>query len=291
MFLNIKRLNKYFFNYFINYYFLKIFVGFPKVMSINSSINYIIKNERSVCRFGDGEFNLIVGQGNGFQDDNAELAIKLKEILKSDLVHCDVAIPGIFSKSNMNFKAKLTWRCLIPSFYKGIYQLLNYEKDYVNSLVTRPYQDLKDKGMSKEIFTSFKLIWENKNILIVEGVGTNFGVGNDLIKNARKVKRILCPSTNAFKKYNEIKKSIEDNFESFDIVLIALGPTATVLTWELAKNNIHCIDIGHLDIEYEWYLLGAKNKIKVKYKNVNELGDNEQSSKNVCKKELLKVIS
>ena len=55
------------------------------------------------------------------------------------------------------------------------------------------------------------------------------------------------------------------------IILIALGPTATVLAYEFCKNGYQALDIGHMDVEYEWYLLKAKRKIDLQYKSVNEV--------------------
>lgn len=46
--------------------------------------------------------------------------------------------------------------------------------------------------------------------------------------------------------------------------------TATVLAYDLAKNGYQAIDIGHIDIEYEWMLMGATEKIPVPGKFTNE---------------------
>jgi hypothetical protein len=42
------------------------------------------------------------------------------------------------------------------------------------------------------------------------------------------------------------------------LILISLGPTATVLAYDLAKLGYWAIDIGHIDNEYEWLKLEAK---------------------------------
>ena len=47
-----------------------------------------------------------------------------------------------------------------------------------------------------------------------------------------------------------IKQKLSKN----KLILIALGPTATVLSYDLYKLGYHVIDIGHADIEYEWFL-------------------------------------
>ena len=52
-------------------------------------------------------------------------------------------------------------------------------------------------------------------------------------------------------------------------------PTATVLAYDLAKEGYWSIDVGHLDLEYEWYLKGeGYSHISNKYNN-EVLGDDE----------------
>ena len=41
-----------------------------KILNIEQSLNKIIKNKASICRFGDGELDIILGGKIGFQDYN-----------------------------------------------------------------------------------------------------------------------------------------------------------------------------------------------------------------------------
>ena len=52
--------------------------------------------------------------------------------------------------------------------------------------------------------------------------------------------------------------------------MIALGPTATVLAFDLYKMGYWALDIGHIDIEYEWMLMNVTEKQKVTGKFTNE---------------------
>ena len=61
------------------------------------------------------------------------------------------------------------------------------------------------------------------------------------------------------------------------LILIALGPTATVLAYDLSKQGYQAIDIGHLDVEYEWFLQSASDKCIIKNKYVNEVDNREVS--------------
>jgi len=104
--------------------------------------------------------------------------------------------------------------------------------------------------------------------LIIEGSGTRIGVGNNLLSNSLSIKRIICPSINAFDKYNQILKTAAKI--KCDLILIALGPTAKALAYDFSKLNKQTIDIGHLDIEYEWFIRKTKKRIPIKNKNVLE---------------------
>lgn len=134
--------------------------------------------------------------------------------------------------------------------------------------------DLKDKGHCTETISRIRKIWEKRHCVIVEGEGTRMGVGNDLFDNAFIDGRLLCPSVDAFKKYDRILDYIRSNISKEALILIALGMTATVLAYDLALIGYQAIDIGHIDIEYEWYLMKAETKCAITNKSVNEIGQN-----------------
>jgi hypothetical protein len=49
-----------------------------------------------------------------------------------------------------------------------------------------------------------------------------------------------------------------------------MGPTAKPLAYELALEGFQALDIGNLDIEYEWFLKGDKTKVKIQGKYTSE---------------------
>ena len=54
------------------------------------------------------------------------------------------------------------------------------------------------------------------------------------------------------------------------LVLYALGPTATVLAYDLSHLGYQAIDFGHIDIQYELFLRNATDMIQIPHKFVNE---------------------
>ena len=67
------------------------------------------------------------------------------------------------------------------------------------------------------------------------------------------VKTLFIAPGSPFDKYDEILSAFND-ISRDKLVLAALGPTATVLAYDLCNEGYQAIDIGHLDLEYEWFL-------------------------------------
>gem|GEM_PF-4136669 len=55
------------------------------------------------------------------------------------------------------------------------------------------------------------------------------------------------------------------------LILVALGPAGKLLVSDLHGIGYQVIDVGHLDIEYEWFLRKVTREIRVSGKYVNEV--------------------
>ena len=242
----------------------------PKVISRIDTLKKLLNSNCSMCRYGDGEFNLILGENLPFQSYSKKLAVKMKEILVSNDENIMVCIPDVFENlSQYKEDTANFWRKSLYYNRCDIEKLLDKNKIYYDALVSRPYMEIADKSYCKKYFDDFKKIWNDKNIVIVEGEASRLGIGNDLFNEAKSIKRILCPAKNSYSKYNEILNACM-KFSENTLYIIALGPTATVLAYDLAKTGRRALDLGHIDIEYEWFLMDAKEKVPVKDKYVNE---------------------
>ncbi len=264
---------------FIKMKFILIKYGYPKVFDSLQTIDYIKKSGYNVSRFGDGEIDILNGKSIKFQEYDEKLADKLKNILKNDKNNLMVCIPCVFELKNikpLKNSSKLFWLDYVVNNYIKYVNYLDLSKNYYDASVSRPYIRYKfNNKISDKLFKKMKGLWNDRDILILEGEYSRLGVGNDLFQNAKSIKRILCPSKNAFSKYDKILKSVKLNAKD-KLVLIALGPTATVLASDLLDSNIHAIDLGHLDLEYEWYKMKVKDRVDVKNKIVNELENNKE---------------
>jgi glycosyltransferase family protein len=244
---------------------------YPNVLNSYESVNVIVEKRLSVSRFGDGELNIIKGTGY-----DSELARRLVEVLRSNDPGIAICIPDVFKdRSRLTDSARKFWfdQVLNNLFQWNKYTINN--KSYLDALFTRFYMDLNDKEKLPESSVNLlKKIWDKYDLLIIEGAGSRLGYQNDLFVNAKSIKRILCPAENAFSKYNQILE-LSEKYAKDKLVLIALGMTATVLAYDLARKGFRAIDLGHIDIEYEWYKMKATKKVPVKYRYMNEVSVRE----------------
>ncbi|MFZ4930564.1 GT-D fold domain-containing glycosyltransferase [Chryseobacterium sp. Mn2064] len=268
---------------------------FYKVDSLAETIDDITIHKKNISRFGDGEFRLVLNTaGIGFQNGSEEMTVRLRQVLTSNLPNHLVAIPETFSlKNNLNWRVKFWWLNFINTIGVQISHYLNPQKKYSNAFITRFYLDYESKKHIPHILKKLKGIWENQDVLIVEGEYSRLGVGNDLFDGVTSLQRILCPAKDAFAIYHEILSEIKLHGRD-KLVLLALGPTATIMSFDLAKENIWAIDIGHVDLEYMWYLENAQEKTPVVGRLVNEAtqqqnveipeGEREKYEKSIFKK-------
>ena len=170
------------------------------------------------------------------------------------------------------------YRNFLESYKFPILNIINKNKTYYSSTLTRFYIDYKSKKGVQNYIKKLKKIWENKDVVIIEGEKSRIGIGNNLLNNTKSIKRIICPAYNAFDKYNIIINTVVNNVKKNKLILISLGPTATLLSYDLYKFGYQALDIGHIDIEYEWYIRKVKKKIKIENKCVLEVSGNDSYS-------------
>lgn len=253
-------------------YFYTIFHPSPKVISIQDTLKVILETHCSVSRFGDGELKFIAGSETWFQKKERALQKGLIRVLRNEQPNLMVCIPPIFSSLKPLMQHDRTyWQSHIARTRKTWYQYLNRRTTYYNAFISRCYMPYQDKSQANQYFDLWKQIWENKDLLIIEGEKTRLGIGNDLFNNVHSIKRILCPNTQAFQYYQQLLNEVL-KYDTHHLVLLAVGPTATVLAADLSTRGYQAIDIGHIDIEYEWSRMHVTHKVPVENKFVNEAG-------------------
>ena len=206
----------------------------PFVMSYDECVSYILSNRASITRFGDGELAVIYGHTLGFQEKNAELAIRLRQVLESEVENLLICLPDVFQKlERYNQVEQNFWNSHHYFNRRRWLKSVKSGKSYGNTFYSMEF----NQTLAAYRIALLKQIWENRDVVFIEGKDTKMGVGNDLFTNAKSIRRVLCPSKDAFAKYDEI--------------------IAGVL--EIPSN-----------IEYEWYRMGVTQKIPITGKFSNE---------------------
>lgn len=226
--------------------------SFPEVLSTKKTIELIISAKASICRFGDAEFD-ICNQENEldpYQRPSDELTDRLKEILaykgEANVVVCIPPFNSEFNNMKNYFGELSFWEWYWLKKYDRIKPLL-LETNYGNSFVSR------DAVFYENDINSIREIWKDRDVVFVYGMDGRFKIDSPLFDNVSRKKSIFVSPTNAFKDYETIlnKCIIEDKDSLF---LIAAGPTATVLAFDLCKVGFQALDVGHLPNCYEQYL-------------------------------------
>jgi len=256
-------------------HFYRRLVAPPIIMTKHETIEYIIHNRCSVSRYGDGEIKLIAGTDISFQNADSKLVEKLKNVLCSSCPSLLVCIPDIFNSLNHIAKGDdLYWKKHLSRYRKYWYRYTLKNKTYGNAFISRVYMCFNEKEKAGEYFNALKKIWDGRDVVLVEGEKSRLGVGNDLFDNALTLRRILGPSAQAFSQYDNLLKEIR-KLEKSALIVLALGPVATVLPYDLLEDGYQAVDLGNIDTEYEWFLRGYTKKMPIENKMVYEAGAGE----------------
>jgi Domain of unknown function (DUF1792). len=246
----------------------------PEIRSSEELLLKIIREKNSLCRFGDGELELMQNKERPwFQEVNGQLAKRLKEVFYCKNEKIIIALANNFGSLDYYTEdaADGIRSYLSQGSRERLMSIIDINRTYYDAYVSRPYLIYRKKNRAKDIFKLFQRVWKNREVLLVEGTYACIGVKNDLFQNVVDLRRIIAPDKNAFSVYDKILEVIHKNIDKDTLVLISLGPTATVLAYDLAMKGIQSIDIGQLDNEYEWYIRGVDERVEIPGKCVSEL--------------------
>lgn len=258
----------------------------PRILGLEETLRFVIDKHASMARYGDGEFALMAGGRMSFEESNQEMALRLKEVLRNPLPNCLNCVPNIFGSlaryrplDIQYWRGAAVWMRPILKECVETHDNVGVAQNAVlgDPQVSRAYLGVGDKTLASKIFRLWKELFADKDILIVEGRFSRLGVGNDLFSGAKSIKRIWCPAKGAYARYDDIKNAVLKHATKDSLIVIALGATATILAYDLSKLGYWAVDAGHVDVEYMWMKMGAKDKVAIPGRYVNEaLNGHEQ---------------
>lgn len=253
----------------------------PHFEAQEETIRKIVKEGKSLARFGDGEFSIMSQKERWkFQRVDNVLGGRLLDVLHSDIPELIIAIADNYgSLEAYHDECANGIRCYMTEETRRIHSaFLDRNRIYADAYLTRFYVMYKDNmtEASRIRLDRLKSMWEQRNIITVEGALTRLGVGNDLFDNAASLRRIIAPATNSFDKYEECLAAALEYAEPDTLFLLAIGPSSGVLAYDLTLKGYQALDVGHIDLEYEWYRAGKGTRVSIPHRYNNEVTGGEQ---------------
>lgn len=239
-----------------------------KVHTIDETIDELLQTEKSMVRFGDGEIVMIKGVDLMLQKASPEIGEGLARILRYEQDDLMVTIPGIFDTLSDHRKAsRQFWRDHLLFCRKTYEKYCNPDRIYGTTFVSRCYYYPSDRSRCAGWFAKIKKIWENRDVVIVEGTKTHNGIGTDLLNGAASIERIICPPKDAYGALPQIEEACEQ-YGTDRLFLLSVGVAAKFLAKDLFRKGYRVLDIGNLDLEYEWFIRQTPDKIPLEKHDV-----------------------
>ena len=134
------------------------------IESDDNTLNEIIYHNKSIARYGDGEYNIIFGHNIIFQKYSKDLSQRLLEILNCEEKNLLIGIYyPIKKRKELDLYTNIEvsfWRRY--SYYNkfNLFKIINQSKKFYSSGISRFYRKFKDKSGAPKYITKIKKIWE-----------------------------------------------------------------------------------------------------------------------------------
>ena len=224
---------------------------YPKVCSETETLKIIAEKGYSIARFGDGEFNMCIGRHKSFQRYDECLVARLKEILVSDESGFLVGINTIRSEADLT----VIWKKFIIRRGHRVLALLDRDRTYESSTITTVFPS--EPTAFENHVVLLKSIWAGRKVVFVVGADSRFFFEKELFDNIARYEFVYGPAKNAFAKYDELIKQVT-NYDKDWLIMISLGPTATVMTYDLFRLGYQAIDLGQTPSRFHLAKYGTR---------------------------------
>ena len=218
----------------------------PKVLNEKDTFKLVRDKKMNLARYGDGEFKLARGASIRLQSGSKEIQYHMQNILMNPNPNVLPAIQNIYDPKLFNMlppgKKKFWQTYKSPEILKFIDPGRVYGSSFVGRKDNAPWISCDD-------ILEWRTLWEDQVVISVVG---HVKWDIDIIDNTKKKITINGPPSEAFSEFDTIYKKIKDAWEKENayVVVLHLGPTATILANELAKDGIWAIDLGSWQFNY-----------------------------------------
>jgi len=239
-----------------DYLCIKNKVSKLNILNEEATLDCILNNPKSISRFGDGELMIIMGHSISFQEYNELLAKRLEEVLTTKYKNIYIGLGyryfnyDIYNEKNMVFNKFYTLEA--PKYRKFLLQKCHKEITYISTEFNQRYYSMEYAEM-ENWYSKVKKIFYGKEIVVFIGEAAYKGLQYNLFEEASGVEYVLGASRNAFKDYDTLLRDAK-KYKKSKLLCFILGPTSTVLAYDLAREGYLAYDIGHLAKDYQCYM-------------------------------------
>ena len=223
------------------------------ILTTEKTLEVLEEHRISFLRYGDGEIALMSGSSIPFQEYDARLAQRLKELLKLSDYRIRVGIPYYYMCPLKNLNP------FVEGFAKSLSSQRRFllkecrdDMSYIDTCITQVYQTYKEYDFDAYYARMQKLL-DSRDVTVICGEGVLDRLENNALSVCRSVEYIYAPSINAFSRYDEILAAALKTDKN-RLVCIVLGPTAKVLVYDLHQNGYQAWDMGHYFKDYDSYI-------------------------------------
>lgn len=219
-------------------------------LGLHDTLDRVRRDRLSLARFGDGELLLSLSPNANisFQRGSSALQADLQQLLRRDgyedapLLVC---LPTLSARYYHSYWAKF-WPLLKP--------LLDLSYSYGDTSVSRETLFLLDPEKGR---LAWRSLWDGRDVCFVIGQGSRFEPIPALFDGVASSCTIHSLPTDAYVDAPRLLDKIVATVPHETIVLLALGPTATLLAARLSRLGYWALDIGHIANTYRTVVHGA----------------------------------
>lgn len=217
----------------------------PLQYQMTETLELVREKRLSLSRFGDGELMLMASPDHNlrFQQNSPEL----REMLRAALDPNWKAPGRVLVSLPPTFRGNLHWVGAWKQMWPMLKSLLDPSVRYGHSLVSRSMFFSVEGQRGVDLW---RRIWDDRDVLVVTGKGSRFDLLPELFDCARQIDFLHTKARHAFSDHQQILQQVVERAGSETLVLLSLGPTASILPHLLAAQGIQALDIGHLSSSY-----------------------------------------
>lgn len=226
----------------------------PVVLSPVESVRRIREKGKSFCRFGDGEFTIMLGGNIGFQKYDPQLALRLWEIFYQQDESIDIGIPY------QQFQLPGEFNEWIREFY---YTSGEWVRAFLNRYLPKGREIYLDTGFNQvyQTYSSMNFaayyedvceLFRGRKLTVIVGDKVLDKLRYNVFDYAESVEYIYGPAKDAYQCYEAIlEQALKIEYDR--IICVILGPVSKVLVEDLTKAGYTAWDVGHLAKDYDAY--------------------------------------